>query len=136
MTRADAANADGCLEGRFGRRSSGALFPLAGALVFDRIRAARRGRWLPSAASIGVVLALVGAIAVMAQHLRFERDLALSAGAREVDMRATLLAARLDAALAAAPQTPAAEIFRRVLDAHPGERLAEAVMIDRVGRQI
>jgi two-component system cell cycle sensor histidine kinase PleC len=136
MTRADAANADGCLDGQFGRRSSGALFPRARALVFDRIRAARRGRWLPSAASIGIVLALVGAIAVMAQHLRFERDLALSAGAREVDMRATLLAARLDAALAAAPQTPAVEIFRRVLDAHPDERLAEAVMIDRGGKQI
>ncbi|MBV8438973.1 MAG: PAS domain-containing protein, partial [Hyphomicrobiales bacterium] len=88
------------------------------------------------AASIGVVLAIVGTTAATLQHLRFERDLALQSGAREVDIRATILAARLDAALAAAPRASSAGVIRQVLDAHPEERLAEAIVVDRFGQRI
>ena len=57
---------------------------------------------------------------------------ALTEAAREVDMRATLLAARLNAALAAAPQASPAEIFRRVLEAQSARSgSAEAVLVDR-----
>ncbi len=95
-----------------------------------------RPRLASSAAWVGLVLAIVGVIALTLQHLRLERDLALSAGAREVDMRATLLAHRLSAALAAEPQAPEAEIFRRVLKAHPDQRLAQSILVDRNGRLI
>ena len=68
-------------------------------------------------------------VALVAQHLRVERDLALSAGAREVDMRATLLAERLSAALSADPQASEAKAFRSILNAHPDERLAQSMLI-------
>jgi signal transduction histidine kinase len=93
-------------------------------------------RLIPSAATAGVIFAIVGVIALTFQHLRLERDLALNAAAREVDMRATLLAQWLDAALAASPHASESEIFRRVLEAHPNERLAQSILIDRDGRLI
>ena len=61
---------------------------------------------IPPAVSIGIAVAIFGIVALTLQHLRLERDLALSAAAREVDMRATLLAQRLNAALGADPQGP------------------------------
>ena len=93
-------------------------------------------RWIPSAASIGAVFSVIGVVALTLQHLQLERDLALRAAAREVDMRATILAERLDAALAAAPRSPPAEVVRRVLDAHPDERLDETILVDGSGRRI
>ena len=51
-------------------------------------------------------------------------------------MRATILAQRLDAALAAEPLASDAEIFRRVLDAHPEERFAKSILVDRNGRLV
>jgi two-component system, cell cycle sensor histidine kinase PleC len=95
-----------------------------------------RRRLIPSAVFIGVAIAFFGVLALTLQHLRLERELALSAGAREVDMRATLLAQRLSAALSAEPQASEADVFRRVLEAHPDERLAEAILIDRNGRLV
>src|SRR6516225_3460044 len=95
-----------------------------------------RFRFLPSAASIGVAFAVIGVIALTLQHLQLEHDLALRTAAREVDMRATILAERLDAALSAAPRSPAAEVVRRVLDAHPEERLDETILVDGSGRRI
>ena len=47
-----------------------------------------------------------------------------------------VLAQRLDAALAAEPLASDAEIFRRVLDAHPEERFAKSILIDRNGRLV
>jgi two-component system cell cycle sensor histidine kinase PleC len=145
MTRANAANGDACPEGpalsgeaalRFAR---GCARRSARALGRVRRRfsgAAARSRVVSSAASIGVTVATIGVIALTLQHLRFERDLALSAAAREVDMRATLLAQRLNAALTAEPQASEAEVFRRVLEAHPDERLAQSLLIDRSGRLV
>src|ERR1700678_3261405 len=60
-----------------------------------RPAAAVRRRRIPSAIVIGVALAIVAVLALTVQHLRLERDLALTAGAREIDVRATLLAERL-----------------------------------------
>ena len=98
--------------------------------------AAVRRRRIPSALVIGVGIAIFAVLALTLQHLRLERDLALSAGAREVDMRATLLAQQLDAALSADPQASEAEVFRSVLKAHPEERLTQSMLIDRDGRVV
>ena len=62
--------------------------------------------------------------------------MALNAGAREVGMRATLLAEQLNAALRADPQASEAEVFRSVLKAHPDERLTQSMLIDRDGRVV
>ena len=97
--------------------------------------AVRRGR-IPSAAIIGVALAIVAVIALTFQHLNLERDLALSAAAHEVDMRATLLAERLTVALSANPRAPEAEVFRSLLKAYPDERLAQSMLIDPDGRVV
>src|ERR1700722_18958067 len=93
-------------------------------------------RRIPSALVIGVAIAIFAVLALTLQHLRLERDLALSAGAREVDMRATLLAQQLNAALSADPQASEAEVFRSVLKAHPEERLTQSLLIDRDGRVV
>ena len=103
MTRASAANAGAC-SGEALRHRSGAV---------GRGQPMARPGWVPSAASIGVVIAVLLLIVVTARHLMVERDLALTEAAREVDMRATLVIARPNAALAAAPQASPAEIFER-----------------------
>jgi signal transduction histidine kinase len=100
------------------------------------VGAAFHRRRIPSAVVSGVALAIVAVLALTLQHLRLERDSALSAGARDVDMRATLLAERLIVALSADPQAPEAEVFRSVLTAHPDERLAQSMLIDRDGRVV
>ena len=51
-------------------------------------------------------------------------------------MRATLLAERLSAALSADPKASEAKAFRSILNAHPDERLAQSMLIDRDGRVI
>src|SRR6202453_5301651 len=91
-------------------------------------------RRIPSAVVIGAALPIVAVLALTLQHLRLERDSALSAGARDVDMRATLLAERLIVALSADPQAPEAEVFRSVLTAHPDERLPPHPLSRRHGR--
>jgi signal transduction histidine kinase len=93
-------------------------------------------RRIPSAVFIGLALAILCVVALTLQHLRVERDLALSAGAREVDMRATLLAERLGAALSADPQASEAKVFRTILKAYPDERLTQSMLIDRDGRVV
>ncbi len=98
--------------------------------------AAVRRRRIPPTVVIGVAIAIFAVLALTLQHLRLERDLALSAGAREVDMRATLLAQQLNAALSADPQASEAEVFRSVLKAHPDERLAQSMLVDRDGRVV
>ena len=98
--------------------------------------AAVRRRGIPSAFVIGVALAIFAVLALTVQHLRLEREMALNAGAREVDMRATLLAERLNDALSANPRAPEAEVFRSVLKAHPDERLTQSMLIDRDGRVV
>ena len=112
----------------FVNRARGRAYLLAGG---DAVR-----RRIPSPLVIGVAIAIFAVLALTLQHLRLERDLALSAGAHEVDMRATLLAQELDAALSADPQASEAEVFRSVLRAHPKERLTQSILIDRDGRVV
>ena len=132
MTRANAANAGGCsAEPVPGWSVTGLL-----RMGLTRLsRLPRRIAMAPFAVAAAIVLAIV-VLALAANQLRAERDMALDAAAGEVGARATLLAARLDAALSAAPQASPAEIFRLVLDAHPDERLAQAVFLDRAGLKI
>jgi two-component system, cell cycle sensor histidine kinase PleC len=147
MTRVSAANGDACPEGPVRTRSRQAAFRLVLAWARRPIEALERAhrrfaaptsRWrpIPSAVSIVIAVAIVGMIALTLQHLRLERDLALRAAAGEVDIRATLLAQRLDAALMAEPQASEAEIFRRILEAYPDERFAKSILIDRNGRLV
>jgi signal transduction histidine kinase len=100
------------------------------------VRAAVQRRRIPSAIVIGVALSIAAVLALTVQHLRLERDLALTAGAHEIDTRATLLAERLAVALSADPLASEAEVFRSVLKAHPDERLAQSMLIDRAGRVV
>src|SRR5579863_5527314 len=100
MTRASAANGDACPEGPARVLSGEAALRLTAAWARGPIAALERahlrfagatvrGRVIPSAVSIAVAAAIIGIVALTLQHLRLERDLALSAAAREVDMRAT-----------------------------------------------
>ena len=133
MTRASAANADDCADARVtGRSGAAACCPAALLLAWSRALTLA----LPSTASIGLILAVAVTIAVTLQHLRFERDLALKSAAREVGLRATVLADRLNAAFAAAPTAPPTAVLRHVLDSDPDERFPETIMIDRDGRRI
>src|SRR5271155_4082634 len=114
MTRGSAANGDAypmrpvqalSAEGAVRLAEAWARRPSA-ALKRVQLRpvgAAIRRRRIPSAIVIGIALAIVAVLALTLQHLRLERDLALTAGAREIDMHATLLAERLAAALSADP---------------------------------
>ncbi|HXZ16800.1 MAG TPA: ATP-binding protein, partial [Roseiarcus sp.] len=92
--------------------------------------------WAFAAASLAAAAAVVAAILLTFQHLRNEREFALREAGREVGMRATIVAARLDAALRSAPKLSPPDVFRRVMDADPGERLAKAVLVDRNGRAL
>jgi signal transduction histidine kinase len=100
------------------------------------LHSAGRRRRIPSALVVGVAFAIFAVLALTLQHLRFERDLALSAGAREVGMRATLVAEELNAALSADPQASEAEVFRSVLKGHPDAQLAQSMLIEREGRVV
>ena len=134
MTRASAANADGCPAGSIPAWSArGADASGFGWLWPPRLR--QHVAFAPLALAAAFVLAILAVVAVTAEQLGLERDLALNEAAREVDVRATLLAARLDAAFSAAPQASPGEVLRSVLKAHPDERLARAVLIDRAGQK-
>ena len=85
MTRAGAANAEACLDGRIRARSGYAVFSWAAVLLRVKTQRPR----LPSAAWAAIAFAVVATVAMTLQHLRLERDLALRHAAREVDMRAT-----------------------------------------------
>ena len=147
MTRVSAANGGACPEGPAQGLSGEAALRFTLAWARRPIEALERAhrrfpaatvRWrvIPLAALVGAAVAIVAIVALTLQHLALERDLALGAAEREIAMRATLLAQRLDAALAAEPLASAAEIFRRVLDAHPEERFAKSILIDRNGRLV
>src|ERR1700750_2818489 len=147
MTRVSAANEDVCpvglvraLNGEVGFRFAEARARRPAWVVsrpHDRpVGLAVRSRLIPSAVVIGAAIAIFAILALTFQHLRLEHDLALRAVASEVDLRATLLAQRLDAALSADPQASEAETFRPVLDSHPDERLTHSVLVDRDGRLV
>jgi signal transduction histidine kinase len=94
------------------------------------------GQRFPATAFIGLAVTIVAVFALTVQHLRVERELALNVGAAEVDVRATWLAERLDAALSAEPHGSDEEVFRKALRALPDEWLARAVLFDHTGRLV
>ena len=147
MTRVSAANGDAYPMGPVRALGGEGAFRLAEAWARRPSEARKRAqprapgaavrrRRIPPAVIIGVAFAIAAVVALTFQHLRLERDSALSAGAHDVDMRATLLAERLNDALGADPRTSEAEVFRSVLRAHPDERLAQSMLIDRDGRVV
>ncbi len=82
---------------------------------------------------MAATLFLIALFALTFQHLRAERERALSAAALELDLRATTLARSLDEALAASPLLPPADVLRAVLIANPDLRPSEAALADASG---
>ncbi len=146
MTRVSAANGDTCPEGPVRALGAEATLRFAAAWVRRPIEALERAyrrflatvswRVIPRTASIGTAVAIIGTIALTLYHLRLEHDLALRAAVHDVDIRATLLVQRLNAALIADPKGSEAEIFRSVLEAHPDERFAQSILVDHNGRLV
>ncbi len=147
MTRVSAANGGACPEGPARALSGDAALRFAAAWTRRSIQAIQRAdfrilaasvrrRVNPSAVSIAIAVAIVGIIALTVQHLRVERRLALDAAVREIDIRASLLVQRLNAALLADPQGSEAEIFRNVLEAHPEEGFSQSILMDHTGRLV
>jgi two-component system cell cycle sensor histidine kinase PleC len=85
---------------------------------------------------MAAALFLIAVSALTFQHLRGERERALSVAAHELDLRATTLARSLDEALAASPALPAAEVLRAVLAANPDLRPSQAALADASGQVI
>ena len=73
---------------------------------------------LPAAAFVFLALLTVAAIS----HIRSERHRAIEASAREVELRASILAMSLDRALAAAPDQAPGDLLRAALGASSGSR--------------
>src|SRR5260370_25098409 len=76
-------------------------------------------------------LALLALAAV--SHIRSERHRALSAAAREVDLRASTLAMTLNQAVAAAPDRNPGDLLRDVLAATPELRAGEIMLAEPGG---
>jgi two-component system cell cycle sensor histidine kinase PleC len=89
--------------------------------------------WLPALPLMLAVLFLIGLASLTLVHLRAEGERALGAAARELDLRASTLAQALDAALAASPAQPPAEVLHAVLAANPDLRPSEALLADSNG---
>ena len=131
MTRASAANAEGCPNG-LASLGSGDADPN---LEVGSRRLIRTCLMAVPGASIGILCVLLALVGLTLHHLRFEGDVALKAAAREVDLSATLLASRLDAGLPATTQASRAGVFRPVL-ARLDERFATTTLFDPGGRLI
>ncbi len=82
-----------------------------------------------------VALAFLALLAIAAVgHLRADRQRALGAAAREVDMRASVLAMRLNQALAAAPDLAPGDLLRSVLAESPELHAGQVMLADGEGR--
>ena len=89
--------------------------------------------WLSALPPFVAALFLIALLALTFQHLHAERERALSAAARELDLCATAFARRLDEALAASPGLAPFEVLRAVLAANPDLRPGEALLADASG---
>ena len=83
----------------------------------------------------GFALLFLALLAVAAVgHLRADRQRALGAAAREVDMRASILATRLNQALADMPEQAPGDLLRGVLAANPELHVGQVMLADVDGR--
>ena len=85
---------------------------------------------IPAAALLFLAVLAVAAVG----HLSADRQRALGAAAREVDMRASILATRLDQALVDTPNLAPGELLRAVLTANPELHVGEVMLADGEGR--
>ena len=124
MTRASAA-----IEGVRPRRSRAEGAKRAwGAATLGRLAA-----WTPALPFLFAALLLFALFGLTFEHLRSERERALAAGARDLDVFATALAARLDETLAASPAPSPADALRAVLAANPDLKPSRSLLADRAG---
>ncbi|HEY1944623.1 MAG TPA: ATP-binding protein [Roseiarcus sp.] len=82
---------------------------------------------------IAAAVVLIALIALTAENLYAERQRALSAAARELDLTATTLARNLDQALAASPGRAPLDVLRDVLAASPELRPGQTLLADASG---
>ena len=87
-------------------------------------------RYMVPAAAL-IFLALLAFAAV--HHIRADRHRAIEAAAREVDLRASLLALSFEQAFAAAPDQAPGEALRAALGANADLRAGEAIYADAAG---
>ena len=85
---------------------------------------------IPAVALLFLALLAVAAVG----HLRADRQRALGAAAREVDMRASILAMRLNQALADTPELAPGDLLRSVLAANPELHVGQVMLADVDGR--
>ena len=85
---------------------------------------------IPAVALLFLALLAVAAVG----HLRADRQRALGAAAREVDMRASILATRLNQALANMPELAPGDLLRSVLAANPELHVGQVMLADVDGR--
>jgi two-component system cell cycle sensor histidine kinase PleC len=89
--------------------------------------------WGPAAPALLAAVLLLALFALTFVHLRSERERALSGAARDLDVFATALAERVDAALAASPGEAPADALRAVLAANPDIRPGRSLLADANG---
>ncbi|THD47726.1 MAG: PAS domain-containing sensor histidine kinase [Bradyrhizobium sp.] len=94
------------------------------------------GGWSHAAPPALALFMLVLLFALTFQHLRAERERVLSSAARELDIFATTLAERLDAALSASPGQSPAQALKAVLEANPELRPGRSLLADANGQVI
>jgi two-component system cell cycle sensor histidine kinase PleC len=85
---------------------------------------------IPSIALLFLVLLALAAVG----HIRSERHRAIEAAAREVDLRASVIAMGINQALAAEPNRTPAELLREVLGASPELQAGDVMLADMDGR--
>jgi len=127
MTRASAAIG----ESRFARsRSEGAgpsWLGSAARRLFD---------WMHALPVVLAALLLIALFGLTFEHLQSERDRALAGAARDLNLFANTLAARLDEALSASPSPTPGDALRAVLAANPDLRPSRAMLADGAGTVI
>jgi two-component system cell cycle sensor histidine kinase PleC len=129
MARANAANGD--MRALGGRSLATAIGSLINARFFPSFAATRP--WLVYAAPFLAGLIFAVAAAALIAQIRLEREQAFGDAEREVELRASLLAFRLNEALAASPYVGPAQLLRGALDADPALREGAAMIADADG---
>jgi two-component system, cell cycle sensor histidine kinase PleC len=132
MARANAANGDAHTHARrnFAAFSSGPFL----IRISQDLKQARA--WFYYVAPILAALIFAVAAFAIVTQIRLERERALGAAEHEVDLRASLLAFRLNEALAAAPDLKPSDLLRGVLDADATLREGEALVANADGAVI